>query len=201
MEKMVQKLRVLHICAAPEVEFLDDISPEDDEVLEEIAQRILIAEKNICTIHPTPAQEDSLQGLATNLREALREEFGGTSLSGKYLSNPPKRGPFGEGEIWLRPDARPVSVPPFQLSGERREALDLLVGKGMEQGKLEPGKGPWNTPVPQKVPHTYRLVQDLRPQNVATLKDGHPLPRIREMVHRQGKNCLWTVLDLVDGFH
>ena len=85
-------------------------------------------------------------------------EFGETSLSGKYRRNPPKRGPFGEGEIYLREDARPVSVSPYQLSGERREALDALVGKAIEQGKLEAGKGPWNTPafpVPKKVPQTY----------------------------------------------
>ena len=49
--------------------------------------------------------------------------------------------------------------------------------------------------------HSYRLVQDLRPQNAVTIKDGHPLPRIGDMVYRQGKNTLWTVLDLVDGFH
>jgi hypothetical protein len=72
------------------------------------------------------------------------------------------------------------------------------------RSQLEPGKGPWNTPafpVPKKTPSTYRLVQDLRPQNAATQKDGHPLPRIDEMVRRQGKPRIWTVLDLVDGFH
>ena len=114
------------------------------------------------------------------------------------------RGPFGEGEIWLKPDARPVSVPPFHLNGERREALDSLVGECIARKKLEPGKGAWNTPafpVPKKTPGSYRLVQDLRPQNAATVKDGHPLPRINDMVHRQGKNAVWTVLDLVDGFH
>lgn len=114
------------------------------------------------------------------------------------------RGPYGEGEIWLMPNAKPVSVPPFHLTGESRDALDQLVGKCVEQGKLEPGRGAWNTPafpVPKTVPGTYRLVQDLRPQNAATVKDGHPLPRIGYMVFRQGKNRIWTVLDLVDGFH
>ena len=78
------------------------------------------------------------------------------------------------------------------------------MGKCIDLHKLEPGKGAWNTPafpVPKKTPGTYRLVQDLRPQNAATVKDGHPLPRINDMVHRQGKNTVWTVLDLVDGFH
>ena len=53
----------------------------------------------------------------------------------------------------------------------------------------------------KKTPGTFRLVQDLRPQNEATIKDGHPLPRIGEMVQRQGKNKIWSTMDLVDGFH
>ena len=148
--------------------------------------------------------ETSTSALEKNLRQALIDEFGESSLSGQYMPDPPVRGPFGEGEIWLKEDARPVSVPPFHLNGERREALDQLVGKCIDMHKLEPGKGAWNTPafpVPKKTPGSYRLVQDLRPQNAATVKDGHPLPRINDMVHRQGKNTIWTVLDLVDGFH
>jgi hypothetical protein len=138
------------------------------------------------------------------LKEALVAEFGATSLSGIYLRDPPIRGPFGEAEIRLKKDAVPTSIPPYQMTGERRDALDSLVGKYIDQGKLESGMGPWNTPafpVPKKVPHTFRLVQDLRPQNAATEKDGHPLPRIGDMVQRQGNNRVWTVLDLVDGFH
>ena len=45
------------------------------------------------------------------------------------------------------------------------------------------------------------MVQDLRSQNLETVKDGHPLPRIGDILHRQGKCRIWTTLDLVDGFH
>ena len=196
----------MHLRAIPQVTFEDDNGPdEDDEVLEEIARRCMDAEKKIASVRTGIApKEDVHNEMALKLKEALIAEFGATSLSGIYPVDPPKRGPFVEGEILLRPDARPVSVPPFQLNGERRLALDALVGKAIEQKKMEPGKGAWNTPafpVPKKVPGSYRLVQDLRPENAATIKDGHPLPRIGEMLHRQGKNRIWTVLDLVDGFH
>ena len=205
LEAMIQQVRIMRLRALPAVDFLDENPDEEEEVLEEVARRLLLAKKQVSAIRSAVEPRDQTEnGLSRNLEEALIAEFGKTSLSGKYLSNPPVRGPFGEAEILLRPDAHPVSVPPFQLSGERRDALDALVGKAIEVGKLEAGKGPWNTPafpVPKKVPHTYRLVQDLRPQNAATMKDGHPLPRIGDMVHRQGKNQLWTVLDLVDGFH
>ena len=202
----LERVRCMRLRAMPEVDFADDDPDEDDEVLWEVAKRIDIAEKNVCSVvggDPPPA--DPLAILASELKDALIKEFGDTSLSGKYPKHPlPVRGPFGEGEIWLMPDAKPVSVPPFHLAGERRDALDSLVGKCIDQGKLETGRGPWNTPafpVPKKVPGTYRLVQDLRPQNAVTIKDGHPLPRIGDMVFRQGKNRIWTVLDLVDGFH
>ena len=79
-----------------------------------------------------------------------------------------------------------------------------LVTEAERTGKLEPGKGSWNTPafpVPKKTPGKFRLVQDLRPLNAVTMKDGHPLPRIGDMVQRQGANLVWSTLDLVDGFH
>lgn len=205
MEAMMQTVRLMHLRAIPEVSFVDTNLDEEEEVLEEVAHRLLIAKKHVFAVRSAvEPRAEAGEALARNLKDALIAEFGATSLSGKYLRDPPVRGPYGEAEILLRPDAKPVSVPPYQLSGERRDALDSLVGSAIEQGKLESGKGPWNTPafpVPKKVPHRYRLVQDLRPQNAATIKDGHPLPRIGEMVQRQGKNRLWTVLDLVDGFH
>ena len=200
-----ERVRLMRLRATPWEPIIDGGMEGDEEVLEEIARRLLVAEKNIRSVKTglePLATTDS--GLAKNLREALMAEFGDTSLSGIYPVDPPVRGPFGEGQIWLMPEARPVSMPPFQLSGERRDALDQLVATAIAKKKLEPGVGAWNTPafpVPKKVLGSYRLVQDLRPQNAVTVKDGHPLPRIGDMVHRQGKNQLWTVLDLVDGFH
>ena len=105
------------------------------------------------------------------------------------MPDPPVRGPFGEPKITLIPAAKPVSVPPFRTTGERPDALRVLVMKAKEEGKLEEGEGPWNTPafpVPKKVAGTYRLVQDLRPQNAVTIKDGHPLPRLEEIYSANG---------------
>ena len=90
------------------------------------------------------------------------------------------------------------------MPGERKEALRDLVQKAGDAKKLEDGVGPWNTPVlpvPKKQQGQFILVQDLRPQNEATIKDGHPLPRIGDILQRQGKARVWTTLDLVDGFH
>ena len=63
---------------------------------------------------------------------------------------------------------------------------------------------PWSSPafpVPKKAPGQWRLVIDYRKVNEATVADGHPLPRIDDILLRQGKNRMWTVLDCTDGFH
>ena len=68
---------------------------------------------------------------------------------------------------------------------------------------MEPGIGSWNLPSfpVQKANGKYRLVQDFRPLNAVTEKDGHPLPRIIDSLHRQGQFKNWSKMDLVDGYH
>ena len=70
--------------------------------------------------------------------------------------------------------------------------------------KIEPGVSPWNSPsfpVPKKKPGEYRLVEDFRRLNDATVDDAHPLPRIEDILQRQGVFKIWSVLDLKDGYH
>jgi len=37
--------------------------------------------------------------------------------------------------------------------------------------------------------------------NLVTDRDAHPLPRIIDILHRQGEFEIWFKLDLVEGFH
>ena len=150
------------------------------------------------------AREPLENQLVEECKAKLLAEFSESSFCGVCPRDPLIRGPYGEAEIWLKPGAEPISVPPYSFTGERRQAHAELVDQAMAAGKLEPGRGPWNTPsfpVPKKRPGEYRLVQDLRPQNEATLKDGQPLPVINLLLQRQGKFRMWSVLDLVDGYH
>ena len=110
----------------------------------------------------------------------------------------PVRGPFGEANIVLKPGAQPVKQRPFHLLGERREALERLIEGLEKEGKLEDGVSAWSSPafpVPKKRPGEYRLVVDYRAVNDATITDAHPLPRIEDILQKQGKYkvCLfWT---------
>jgi hypothetical protein len=206
-----QEWRVMRLRAESGVAFEDEVEAQYEEIAEELLKhikpdpRVYGPNAKVSAVKTGPETCEKVEtDLAKTLREKLLEEFGKTSLSGIYQRDPPTRGPYGEAEIWLKPDAKPVSRPPFRMYGERFEALDKLVREAQEAGKLESGVGSWNTPVfpiPKKTPGQYRLVQDLRPQNEATLKDGHPLPRIGDIVQRQGKYRVWTTMDLVDGFH
>ena len=49
------------------------------------------------------------------------QQFQGTVLSGKYLPNPPVRGPHGLAEIWVREGAEPVAKRAYQMMGSRGE--------------------------------------------------------------------------------
>ena len=127
------------------------------------------------------ARDAETHPLAVKAKEEILQEFGKTSLSGIYPKDPPVRGPFGAAEIWLKPNAIPVVQHPYRIGGERGKALGELVDKAMTDHKLEPSTGVWNLPafpVAKNTPGKFRLVQNSRPLNDATVKDAHPLPRI-----------------------
>ena len=81
----------------------------------------------------------------------------------------------------------------------------MKISEGLvAEGKIEEGESPWISPafpVPKKNPGEWRLVIDYRRLNEATVADRHPLPRIEDILQRQGKFKIWTVFDLKDGFH
>ena len=118
---------------------MEDLQDEDEW---EIARRLMRARRRwrIHGVKMGPQITDEVPGdLADTLRKKLFAEFKDSSLSGVYPKNPPTRGPNGEAEIWLKPDARPVSIPPYPLKGERREALAKLVEECIDSGKMERG--------------------------------------------------------------
>ena len=156
-------------------------------------------------IHETPCwvREPVSHPSADEARQLIGSRYSDSVLSGKYQPNPPVRGPFGEAEIWVKPNAIPVGIPSYRLGGQRRTIHTNLIRDYVEKGKMEPGIGSWNLPSfpVQKANGKYRLVQDFRPLNAVTEKDGHPLPRIIDILHRQGQYKIWSKMDLVDGYH
>ena len=138
------------------------------------------------------------------LRKMVLQDYKTTVFCGRTTGDPPKRGLFGEAEIHLKPDAVPHSQRPYQMSGERRTAWVALTDQLLADGKIEPSRSAWcspSFPVPKKKPGQYRLVVDFRRLNDATVVDSHPLPRIGDILQRQGRYRIWSVLDMKDGYH
>ena len=49
------------------------------------------------------------------------------------------RGPFGEATIEIKPGVTPAKQRPFQVVGERRDALTKLIQQLQKEGKVERG--------------------------------------------------------------
>ena len=107
------------------------------------------------------------------------------------------------GVIQLKPDSRARQSYPIHLVGEKREAMVELVREWEAQGKVEEGQGEWSSPavvVPKKN-GKWRGVVDFRALKKATVGDSHPLPRIEDILVRQGGRSMYTIMDVKDDFH
>lgn len=177
----------------------------DDPSLEEIAQLMSDEEVDVDFIRGFATSGDPVQGTRVeHLRQKILQEFSTTVFCGRTGGNPPVRGPQGEAEITLKPGAQPLKQRPYQMTGDRRAAWVSLTDQLIRDGKIEPGHGPWSSPsfpVPKKKPGQWWLVVDYRALNEATVTDAHPLPRIGDILQRQGKYKIWSVLDMKDGYH
>ena len=182
---------------------------QPDSLLEEdlhtIASEIQHLSADVNYIKGFVQSGEPIQGpQVETLRSQILSDYASTVFLGRTSGNPPKRGPLGEAEIILKPDVVPTKQRPFQMVGERRAAWVKLTDQLIQDGKIEPGQSPWcspSFPVPKKKPGEYRLVVDFRRLNDATIVDSHPLPRIGDILQRQGKFQIWSVMDMKDGYH
>ena len=123
------------------------------------------------------------------LRARLKQKYGDTFFSGK---------------IRLKPDPRVYRHLEFALRGERKEALEKILRGFNERGWLEPCHSEWASPcfvVPKKVAREWRLVVDYRGLNAQTQHDSYTLPLIEDMLQKQHRRRIFTVIDLKHGYH
>ena len=117
---------------------------------------------------------------------------------------PPVFGPYGEAKIRLKADARVYRHREFAIRGERKEAMDKFLRKFSERGWLEPCHSEWACPcfvVPKKVAGEWRLMVDYRGLNAQTQHDSYTLPLIEDMLQKQFRRRIFTVIDLKHGYH
>ena len=138
------------------------------------------------------------------LRARLKQKYGETFFSGKPVFPPPVRGPYGEAKIRLKPDPRVYGHREFALRGERKEAMERILREFIERGWLQPCHSEWASPcfvVPKKVAGEWRLVVDYRGLNAQTQHDSYTLPLIEDMLQKQNRRRIFTVIDLKHGYH
>jgi len=204
MDERVQHLKAFQLRGLPEIAFEN---PMSRNVLEEVA-KVWTMEEDVdeltyvkgVVVAQDPVDDSKVQ----ETREKLFEDYSNSVFKESLGTQPPSRGPLGEAKIEIMPGRSAVKQRPFGLAGDRRQGLIDVINKLKEEDKIEEGYSPWSNPafvVPKKTPGDWRLVIDYRKLNDATVVDGHPLPRIEDILQRQGKNKIWTVFDLKDGFH
>ena len=148
-----------------------------------------------------PAQLDKF-------RAKLHEDFDGTALRSEVFPDPPVRGPYGYAHIPLEPNAIPTRAKPFQMYGERNEALKKITQEWVERKFIErPPKGgsEWLSPAfavsKKSASFPWRGVVDMRGPNSQTRRCSYPLPCIEDILVRQGAKQIFSILDLRQAFH
>ena len=198
-------LAAMQLNAIPEVRFEGrfDYSHLEDLALDLIAREGTAGAKRfVQSVVVSGGVLDSPEVQA--IRDQLAKDYGDSVFTSVPPKVRPVRGPFGEATIEVKPGASPVKQRAYHIQGERREALCKIVDQLVSEGKLEKGRSAWSSPafpVPKKRPGEYRLVVDYRMLNDATMTDAPPLPRIENILQRQGKFKIWTVLYMKDGYH
>ena len=187
ISKVVKYLKATRFSSLPELRFPDD----DEEQLELVAKYVVGSEHESQFVRSIVLAENSVEGpQVEHLRDEIMQEYRNSVFSLEPRGPPPVRGPFGEATIELLPGTVPVKQRMYQIHGPRREAWVELIDRFVKNGWLEEGVSSWGSPsfpVPKKKPGTFKLLVNYRALNAVTIPDAHPLPRIEDILQRQGK--------------
>ena len=141
------------------------------------------------------------------LADYERDFFSGEVCLRPGQEHPKVRGTeqLGFARLDLYLNAKPKSLKSIRLVGERAAAEQEIADDFLACGWIEPcPASKWASNgfvVPKKKKVKWGLVVDYRQLNEATLPDAHLLPLIENMFENQSKHIIFTIVDLIKGFH
>ena len=157
---------------------------------------------------PTWGEAEEEDPRVAGWRNELLEEFGKTVLSGEIVPNPPVRGPYGYAYIQLKEGAVPQREMPLRMHGERERAHLQVTEDWIAKAYLERPfsfKQEWlhqSFVVPKKsATFQWRGIGDMRGVNSQSRRVNYPLPRIEDLLVKQGSKLIFSIIDLKQAFH
>ena len=97
----------------------------------------------------------------------------------------------------------PVFARPRRLFGEKLQVAQAEFQKMLDLGIIRPSNSPWSSPlhVVSKANGGWRPCGDYRALNLVTRDDRYPLPHIHSFSQATSNATVFSVLDLVRGYH
>ena len=181
----------------------DEDGISDEEKSDSDPEEAYTAVRSVVSIPKQAAEEAQENPKVAELKERLINAYP-RLFSGVANKNPPDRGRFGIARIKLKPNPKIYRHREYQLQGDRAEAMKKLLAEFIERGWIEHSDSEWASPefiVPKKEKGEWRLVVDDRGLNEQTDHDSYSLPLIDTILQKQQKKRIFTVLDLIHGYH
>ena len=175
----------------------------DEEMSESDTEESYTAIRSVVTVGTAAAQEARESPRVYALRGRLVKNYW-RLFSGVANKNPPDRGRLGTARKKLRPNPKVSEHRGYQLQGERKEAMKMLLKEFIERGCIEPLDSQWASPafiVPKKEKGEWRLVVEHRGLNEQTEHDSYSLPFIDTILQTQARQHIFTLLHLKHGHH
>ena len=105
--------------------------------------------------------------------------------------------------VYLLPGVNPMRRAPYPLGEAKLAAMRQQIRELADMGWITPSSSPWGAPIlfVRKKGGEWRLCVDFRDLNALTIADSFPMPRLESLLHRAGRACVFSKIDLASGYH